>query len=61
MFVDTFVMHVDTILYEGVGLPTPSYKIVKGTKYWSAYRLYFGMDIGNQDKSWAPHVICGGC
>ena len=28
-----------------------SYKIVKETKYWTAYRLYFGMDIGDQDKS----------
>ena len=37
----------------------PSYKIVKGTKYCTAYRLYFGMNIGDQDKSWAPHVICG--
>ena len=37
------------------------YKIVKGTKYWTAYKLYFGMDIGDQDKSWAPHVICGSC
>ena len=38
-----------------------SYKIVKVTKYWTAYRLYFGMDIGDQDKSWAQHVICGSC
>ena len=38
-----------------------SYEIVKGTKYWTAYRLYFGMDIGDQDKSWAPRVICGSC
>ena len=37
-----------------------TYKIVKGTKYWTAYRLYFGMDIGDQDKPWA-HVICGSC
>ena len=34
---------------------------MKGTKYWTAYRLYFGMDIGDQDKSWAPYVICGSC
>ena len=38
-----------------------AYKIVKGTKYWTAYRLYFGMDIGDQEESWAPHVICGSC
>ena len=38
-----------------------SYKIVKGAKYCTGYSLYFGMDIGDQDKSWAPHVICGSC
>ena len=38
-----------------------TYKIVKGTKYWTTYKLYFGMDIGDQDKPWAPHVICGSC
>ena len=38
-----------------------TYKIVKETKYWTAYRLYFRMDIGDQDKPWAPHIICGSC
>ena len=37
------------------------YKIVKRTKYWTAYRLYFGIDNGDQDKLWTPHVICGSC
>ena len=32
---------------------------MKGTKYWTAYRLYFGIDLGDQDKPWAPLVICG--
>ena len=36
-----------------------SHKIVKGAKYWIAYRLYFGMSMGDQDKTRAPHVICG--
>ena len=35
--------------------------IEKGTKYWMAYSLYFGMPIGNQDKAWVPRVICGSC
>ena len=26
-----------------------------------AYRAYFGMAIGDQDKHWAPHVICDYC
>ena len=34
---------------------------MKGTKYWTAYRLYFGMDIRCQDKPWTLHVICGSC
>ena len=33
--------------------------IEKRTKYWMAYRLYFGMLIGDQNKAWAPHVFCG--
>jgi len=23
-----------------------------------AYILYFGYQVGNQDKSWVPHVCC---
>ena len=38
-----------------------TYKIVKGTKYWTAYRLHFEMDLGDQDKPWVPHVICRSC
>ena len=26
-----------------------------------AYHLYFGCKIGDQDKSWAPHVCCSTC
>jgi hypothetical protein len=25
------------------------------------YCLYFGCPLGDQDKSWAPHVICTAC
>lgn len=35
--------------------------ISRDTKYYQAYEKYFGMLIGDQDKSWAPHVICGCC
>jgi len=44
-----------------VGPKHVSYKIVPGNKYYIAYDFYFGMAIGDQDKSWAPHVICGSC
>lgn len=35
--------------------------ISKGTKYCVAYEKYFKMKIGDQERSWAPHVICGTC
>lgn len=25
------------------------------------YKLYFGCPLGDQDKPWAPHVVCNGC
>ena len=44
-----------------IGLKQTSYKIFQGTKVCIAYKLYFGVPIGDQDKSWAPHVVCGCC
>jgi len=29
--------------------------------YSKSYELYFGMKICDQEKSWAPHFICGTC
>ena len=26
-----------------------------------AYNAYFGMKLGDQDKKWAPHIICSTC
>ncbi|XP_076346207.1 uncharacterized protein LOC143244781 [Tachypleus tridentatus] len=26
-----------------------------------AYKAYFGMTVGDQDKPWAPHFICEHC
>ena len=26
-----------------------------------AYLAYFGMKLGDQDKSWAPHIVCKTC
>ena len=26
-----------------------------------AYLTYFGIKIGNQDKTWAPHKVCNTC
>ena len=27
----------------------------------TAYYHYFGIKIGDQDKSWAPHICCNSC
>ena len=27
----------------------------------TAYLHYFGMSVGDQDKSWAPHICCNAC
>ena len=37
------------------------HKIVSDTKFFTAYHAYFGMAIGDQDKSWVPHYSCGSC
>ena len=37
------------------------YKIKLEAKFVFAYESYFGEKIGDQDKSWSPHVICGTC
>ena len=26
-----------------------------------AYKLYFGCEVGDQDKNWAPHICCNAC
>ena len=31
------------------------------SKVKKAYKLYFGCELGDQDKKWAPHVCCGSC
>ena len=37
------------------------HKIIPETKFFIAYEAYFGMKMGDQDKSWAPHFCCGSC
>ena len=33
-------------------------KVIPETKFFIAYETYFGMKMGNLDKSWAPHFCC---
>jgi len=35
--------------------------IKEPSKIHEAYKAYFGMSIGDQDKTWAPHVTCEHC
>ena len=44
-----------------VSLKQVKYKINLEAKFAQAYERYFSMKIGDQDKNWAPHVICGTC
>ena len=37
------------------------HKISAGMKLVTAYSAYFGVTIGDQDKTWSPHVCYGNC
>ncbi|KAM5145528.1 uncharacterized protein ACMZJ9_012878 [Mantella aurantiaca] len=37
------------------------YSVKACQKMCEAYKAYFGMPVGDQDKSWAPHVTCEYC
>ena len=37
------------------------HKVIPETKFFIAYEAYFGMKMGDQNKSWAPHFCCGSC
>ena len=40
-----------------ISLKQVKYKIKLEAKFVFAYESCFGMKIGDQDKSWSPHVI----
>ncbi len=35
--------------------------VSKAVKMKAAYFHYFGSKVGDQDKSWAPHICCRSC
>ena len=37
------------------------YSVKAYCKMCEAYKAYFGMPVGDQDKSWAPHFTCEYC
>jgi len=44
-----------------IGIKQQKHKISPGTKLVSAYSSYFVMPVGDQGKTWAPHVCCRIC
>ena len=44
-----------------IGSKQQKHKISPGTKLVTAYSAYFGILIGDQDKTWSPHVCCRSC
>ena len=44
-----------------VNVKSVKYTIVEGNFYCSTYKAYFGVQVGDQDKSWVPHMVCGSC
>src|SRR6218665_677974 len=40
---------------------TRKYSVKACRKMCVAYKAYFGMPVGDQDKSWAPHFTCEYC
>ena len=44
-----------------IGSKQQKHKISPGTKLVTAYSAYFGMPIGDQDKTWSPPICCRGC
>ena len=37
------------------------YSLERSPKMREAYKAYFGMPVGDQDKLWAPHFTCELC
>ncbi|XP_076348414.1 uncharacterized protein LOC143246083 [Tachypleus tridentatus] len=37
---------------------TTKYSVTTSAKMCEAYKAYFGMPVGDQDKPWTSHIIC---
>jgi len=37
------------------------YQVKTSVKMCEAYHAYFGMSVGDQEKTWAPHFSCERC
>lgn len=55
------VNHPDSFCYVCGGLTFKSQRRNITPLVRKSYELYFGCKIGDQDKSWAPHICCASC
>ena len=53
--------HPDNFCYVCVFFFVKSQRRTITNQLKNIYELYFGCPLGDQDKSWAPHVICTSC
>ena len=44
-----------------IGAKSVKHTIVEGSLFCSAFYAYFGVQVGDLDKAWEPHVGCGNC
>lgn len=53
--------HPDTFCYVCGSFTPKSQKRSITKDIEKIYRIYFGCPLGDQDKAWAPHIICTAC
>ena len=46
---------------EYIKLRARKYEIKKSRSLCEVYAAYFGVAVGDQDKTWAPHITCEKC
>ena len=55
------VNHSDSFCYICGKFTPKSQKLNNTSKVTIAYKHYFGYQVEDQDKSWAPHICCRNC
>src|ERR1700761_9356004 len=53
--------HPDTFCYVCGSFTTKSQRRIITADLKKIYKLYFSCPLGDQDKPWAPHIICTSC
>lgn len=55
------INHPDSFCYVCGSFATKSQRRIITEDIKRIYKLYFGCQLGDQDKPWAPHIICTSC